>query len=86
MYAFCTPPQIKNSQNFAPPPHIILLPNYLRDKTCLTSADANFIPVLVESVLHISETSDSASKLRIVAICVNLENLSLMDQVVTFVK
>ena len=63
------------------------LRNYLRDNTCLISADVSFDEAFVNSELpHRSDTSDNDSKLRTTAICVNLENLSRIDHVVTFVK
>ena len=63
------------------------LRNYLSDNTCLISADVSFDEAFVNSELpHRSDTSDNDSKLRTTAICVNLENLSRIDHVVTFVK
>ena len=63
------------------------LRNYLRDNTCLISAEVSFDEAFVNSELpHRSVTSDNDSKLRTTAICVNLENLSRIDHVVTFVK
>ena len=63
------------------------LVNYLRDNTCLISAEVSFDEAFVNSELpHRSVTSDNDSKLRTTAICVNLENLSRIDHVVTFVK
>ena len=59
---------------------------YLNPRTCLTSPGVSFHATPPLFAPQMSAISATASKLSTVAICVNLENLSLIVQVVTLVR